>query len=1093
MTKPGKSAVPRAIGLERLLQERDDLLRLELERLTLALEATRASIWDFDVGRGVIAFDSAWQSMLGGGSGPSQMSLRELFDRIHPADWPGASEAVNRCLAGRQDNYDQEYRVRTAAGEWRWLLGRGRVSARDTAGRALRMVGTHLEITRRKDVEEAAIRDASFFASLNQLTLSLLRRQARQDVLNDLAAKAVALFGEKAQLEIALVNAGNLIAHRGDGRPCGLIQPRSGRSGNEAAWRAVDSRLPVAVRPSSPSGTTESAADTDIVFIPILLDARALGVLGLTRPGSEPPFTNEELAKGMLLAQLAALVIHNAGIYEDAVHLAAKRAADIEDREQRYRQIVENINQGFYTANRRSLFTYANPAISIVTGKTPEELVGSSSFRFVAAPDRERIIALYREWAAGTQRHGSAEFRIAKPDGSLIWVEQVTQIIRRTDGKIAEYRNFLRDITKRKAAEEALRASESKFRSVFDNSPIPIVLFSQLGGTVVEVNRAAERTFGYDRTEALGRTTLELNIWADLADRDRYMDLIKRHGSFHGAEMRMRNKGGAVITLLCNAGIVWIGDQQCLLNSFIDITAQKEAEAALRESEVRFRTLADVAPVGIFRADPAGLTTFVNRRWCELAGMSLADAHGDRWVRAIHAEDRQRVIEGWAQAVRAGTSSTAEYRFQRPDGTIVHLVGHSLPQTDCSGQVIGHVGTITDITSLQQAEASRRQAEAQLRQAQKMESLGTLAGGIAHDFNNILTGLLGYAQLARMDLAEGHPANAWLDNLAVAGNRARGLVQQILTFSRKKDGQIAPLQLHPVLQDACSLLRSTLPAMIDLRQRIDPGCPPVMADGTQIHQIVMNLCTNALHALPPEHGWIEVGLQCRELTAKLDTTTTALAPGRYAVLSVADNGHGMTPEVLARIFEPFFTTKESGKGTGLGLAVVHGIVQSHGGAVTVQSAPGAGARFEIFLPALTPAPADGTLSAAAGPLPRGRGQRILFVDDDTLAGPVICRLIRTLGYRTTEFSNPRDALVRFAAAPEEFDLVVTDLAMPDLPGDQLAAQLLALRPNVPIILLTGYLEPGRQSALQRAGIRLILGKPPEIELLATGLARLLPA
>jgi CheY-like chemotaxis protein len=367
-----------------------------------------------------------------------------------------------------------------------------------------------------------------------------------------------------------------------------------------------------------------------------------------------------------------------------------------------------------------------------------------------------------------------------------------------------------------------------------------------------------------------------------------------------------------------------------------------------------------------------------------------------------------------------------------------------------------------------------------------MESLGTLAGGIAHDFNNILTGTFGFVDLARLEMEPDHPANAWLDRISSSSQRARDLVRQILTFSRKNETERMAQRLHPVVGEALRLLRSTLPPMIELVSTIDEETPPVLADSTQIHQVVLNLCTNAWHAMP-EGGKISVALESCNVTAEHVTMNPDLKPGRWVRLSVADRGSGIDPTTLDHIFEPFFTTKGTGIGTGLGLAVVHGIVKSHEGAIIVRSKLGAGSTFELYFPI---APDEVELPPLFAPeISRGNGEHVLVVDDDNVCGFAVEKIIESLGYRATRCTKPEDALAQFTATPSEYDLVVSDLAMPGMDGAELIGHLSRIRPDVPIIVITGYIETARQRLLEQSPARAVLRKPVSREDLARALTQ----
>lgn len=381
----------------------------------------------------------------------------------------------------------------------------------------------------------------------------------------------------------------------------------------------------------------------------------------------------------------------------------------------------------------------------------------------------------------------------------------------------------------------------------------------------------------------------------------------------------------------------------------------------------------------------------------------------------------------------------------------------------------------------------RKHLEEQFRQAQKMEAIGTLAGGIAHDFNNVLSAITGYTELARLE-AKGNPeVLEYLRAVAEGSNRAADLVRQILAFSRLQEPRRKTIQLWPVVEEALKLLRATIPSTIEFETSLARGGLTVLADPTQVHQVLMNLATNAAHAMKDRPGRLGVTLENLEVDAELASTHPGLRVGRYQRLAVSDNGHGMDAGTLARIFDPFFTTKAPGEGTGLGLAVVHGIMQAHEGVITVYSQPGEGTRFNLYFPAHTEgAP---VASDATGEIPRGRGQHILLVDDERPLAVMGRRILERLGYVVDSYTAPADALEAVRAAPDRFALVVSDLTMPGMTGSDLAERLLRLRPDLPIILTTGFsatLTPERVRAL---GVRELLLKPLTVQALGEAVHR----
>ena len=368
----------------------------------------------------------------------------------------------------------------------------------------------------------------------------------------------------------------------------------------------------------------------------------------------------------------------------------------------------------------------------------------------------------------------------------------------------------------------------------------------------------------------------------------------------------------------------------------------------------------------------------------------------------------------------------------------------------------------------------RKRGEEQLRQMHKMEAVGTLAGGIAHDFNNILAAIIGYTQLALTDVSENTELYSNIKEVLKAGNRAKDLVKQILTFSRRHAEERVPISVSPLVKEALKLTRSILPSTIEIDQKIEQKTGNIFADPTQIHQIVMNLCTNAAHAMEEKGGVLEVCL-CREkLDLEFAATHPDLAPGDYIILKVKDTGIGMEPGVMERIFEPYFTTKEKGKGTGLGLAVIHGIVKNYNGAITVSSEPGKGSVFTVYLPVIEQMAVVEAVKVES--LPRG-SESILFVDDEQALAELGKKMLESLGYGVFSLTDSSEALKLFQKEPDRFDLVITDMTMPRMTGDELAKEILSIRPDIPVIMCTGYSERMTEAKAKAMGIRAFVMKP----------------
>jgi signal transduction histidine kinase/ActR/RegA family two-component response regulator len=425
---------------------------------------------------------------------------------------------------------------------------------------------------------------------------------------------------------------------------------------------------------------------------------------------------------------------------------------------------------------------------------------------------------------------------------------------------------------------------------------------------------------------------------------------------------------------------------------------------------------------------------------------------------------------------------TLEHVHTGKDGEERNFEIYAYPVLDRAGKVVQVIEYCVDVTEKKEAEREREKLEKQLQQSLKMEAMGTLAGGIAHDFNNILSAIFGFTDILRYELPPESEAQGRLDSLLKAGNRAKDLVKQILTFSRQGEQEKKPFQIHLLVKEALKLLRASIPVTIEMREEIE-DCGLVLADPTQIHQVVMNLCTNAYHAMREGKGVIAVSLSVVDIDGG-DSKVAALTlqPGKYVRLGVSDTGHGMDRGVAARIFDPYFTTKAKGEGTGMGLAVVHGIVRSHGGHISVYSEPGIGTTFNVYFPVFEAAPQDrrerdrGERVSSIESLVGG-SERILVVDDEEQIVEVEEQMLASLGYRVAAFTNSLDALQAFQENPEGFDLVISDMTMPSMTGLEMAQKILALRPDIPFVLCTGFSEMIDGEKSKASGIRKFVMKP----------------
>ena len=522
-----------------------------------------------------------------------------------------------------------------------------------------------------------------------------------------------------------------------------------------------------------------------------------------------------------------------------------------------------------------------------------------------------------------------------------------------------------------------------------------------------------------------------------------------------------------------------------------EVNKRKQAEEAFQESDKKYQTILESIEEGYYEIDLAGNLNFFNESLCKILGYSRDELLGMNNRDYTTQETAKRMYQIFNQIYRTEKSaSITDYEIIRKDGTTRVLELSASLVWNNGANPVGFRGVVRDVSQRLWAEREKRKLEAQLQQAQKMEAIGTLAGGITHDFNNILAAIIGYTELAMLDVQEGSKAKQKLKEVQKAGNRAKDLANQILAFSRQSKKELLLVQIRPIVKEALKLLRASLPTTIEIRQKLENDLGNIEADPTKIHQVLMNLCTNAAHAMRENGGILEVSLT----KVDLDTDAAARHPdihlGPYLKLTVSDTGHGMTPKVLERIFDPYFTTKEKGEGTGLGLSVVHGIVKDHRGAITVDSEPGKGTTVHIFLPKMDNAKEAPETEPYLDSIPTGH-EHILFIDDEQALGDIGKQLLELLGYKVITRTSSIEALELFRAQPNKFDLIITDMTMPNMTGEKLAKELMKIRPDIPIILCTGFSEQITEKEVKEIGIREFVMKPLVMRDLAKSIRKVL--
>jgi len=1069
------------------LRKAEEALQRSEKRYRSYIEMTEQLGWTTNADGEVVEDIPSWRKFTG--QSEEEVKGWGWSKALHPDDREKVAQLWRNVVATKT-NYEVEYRIRRHDGIYRHFLIRGVPVFKDD-GNIQEWVGTCIDITERKKMEGVLQKSKERFEILSETASRLLSTDKPQEIINELCQEvmthldchacfnylvdeekqrlhlnAYAGIPEKTAKEIEWLDYGVAI--------CGCAA--------RDACRIVAEDIP-----NTPDPRTDLVKSFGIKAYachPLFSAGRVIGTLSFgTR--SRITFAEEELSLMKIVADQVAIAMERIRLIEtlrrsrgELEIRVTQRTAELAKANELLEIMFSSIDISIAYMDRNFNFIRVNRAYAEADERESEFYVGKNHFVLFPNEENEQIFKKVVETGEPYSVYAKPFKYAEHPERRVTYWDWSLQPVKEPNGTVVGVVLSLMNVTERIRAQEAVEAERQRFNQVLEILPAYLVLLTP-DYHVPFANRFFRERFG----ESHGQHCFEY-----LFGRSEPCETCESYTALKSMaphEWEWTGPDGHIYQVF-DFPFTDTDSSTLILEMGIDITERKQAERALKEREALLRAIYETLPVGVWITDKQGRITHGNpagqKIWAgaRYLGIDQFGEYKGWWV-----DTGKRIEpEEWAAAravLNGETSINEEIEIECFDGSHKIILNSAVPIRDERQEILGAFIVNDDITE-------RKKAEKNLRQIQKREALGTLAGGIAHDFNNILMPITINTELALFDTPEGSPLRQYLQLVLNAAKRGKDLVNQIITFSRQKEQERKPVKISPIMREAIKFFKSSLPKNIKIRESIETKSDTVQADPTQIHQVLMNLASNGAYAMRENGGILDVKLGSFEVDSDMAAKYPDLRPGPYLKLIVSDTGCGMTQEVVERVFNPFFTTKKPGEGTGMGLAVVHGIIKNHNGAITVYSEIGKGTTFNVFLPKVQDEMRHETISLKSIPIGR---ERILFIDDEKIQLQSVQHMLERLGYHVLAIADSLEALDIFQGTPETFDLIITDQTMPKMTGEKLAESILRIRPDIPVILCTGFSEVVDADKAKAMGIREFVMKPFTIKEMAETIRKVL--